>query len=415
MPVADDNALLETAYQALAPHQPERIAVAVSGGSDSMASLHLLWRLAQQHGWHLRAVTVDHALRPEAAHEAQAVADVCRRLGVPHDTLVWDHGAIAGNLMDAARRARYAMMADWAAAHSVAQIVLGHTADDQAETFLMGLARGAGLDGLTGMRRFWDQGGIRFLRPFLHIQRNDLRAYLSRQGLTWTDDPSNANDRFDRVKARKALKTLKPLGVTAARMAGTMQNLQLAQAALQQAVAHAAAQVCTETAGELVFDRDEWHRVTPEIQRRLLIAGFLWVSGAEYAPRSNAIARVLTTIADGREATLGGCRLRQGATGFRIMREAKAVEGVRCATNALWDGRWRVEGPHVEGHELRALGASGLQHCKAWRQTKLPRETLVTTPAIWYGETLISAPVAGFSTDWTARIVAGFKLFVLSH
>tara|TARA_R110002096_G_scaffold47539_49_gene126906 strand:+ start:395 stop:1642 length:1248 start_codon:yes stop_codon:yes gene_type:complete len=415
VPITDDAALLLQAQTAMQVYRPRRLAVAVSGGSDSLATLYLLWHLSRRQGWALHAVTIDHALRAESAAEARGVAQICKGLGVPHDTLVWDHGTVAGNLMDAARRARYGLIARWAAQDNIDHVVLGHTADDQAETFLMGLARGAGLDGLTGMRPFWTQGGVRFVRPLLDQRRRDLRDFLTRQGVPWMDDPSNSNERYHRVKARGALKALKPLGITVDRLLNSIENLRRAQLAMQQVVADTAAAICRESAGELLFDGAAWAQTRPEIQRRLLIAGLQWVSGAEYPPRAAAVARLGTSVAAGRAATLWGCRIRPFADGFRIAREARAVEGVKCSTDALWDGRWQVDGPHAAGLGLRALGADGLRNCKDWRSTGLSRETLVTTPAIWYDDTLISAPIAGFGAGWSARIVAGFSVFVLSH
>ena len=105
MPITDDAALLLQAQTAMQVYRPRRLAVAVSGGSDSLATLYLLWHLSRRQGWALHAVTIDHALRAESAAEARGVAQICKGLGVPHDTLVWDHGTVAGNLMDAARRA----------------------------------------------------------------------------------------------------------------------------------------------------------------------------------------------------------------------------------------------------------------------------------------------------------------------
>lgn len=415
MPVTDDAGLLRSVLAGLSGCALRRVAVAVSGGSDSLACLHLLRHLADQQGWALLAVTVDHALRPESAAEAQSVGQTCRTLGIAHQTLVWNHGAVTGNLMDAARRARYALMADWAGLQRIDHIILGHTADDQAETFLMGLARGAGLDGLTGMRPFWDQGGVRFVRPLLDLRRDDLRACLTRRGQAWVDDPSNSNERFHRVKARRALKALKPLGITTDRLLVSMQNLAQAQQAVQQAVSEAAARACRETAGDILVDGASWAALPPEIRRRLLISALLWISGADYPPRSDAIARLEAAIAAGKPATLWGCRVRPELNGFRVQREFRAVRQCKSPVNALWDGRWQLEGPQAPGLEIRALGAAGLPLCKAWRRAGLPRETLVATPAIWYGESLIAAPLAGFGADWTARIVAGFSVFVLSH
>jgi tRNA(Ile)-lysidine synthase len=410
-----DATLLQDAQAVFSADKMTRIAVAVSGGSDSMACLHLMARTAKHEGWQVMALTVDHALRPESDDEACGVGRVCAGLGVSHHVLRWQHGAVAGNLMDAARKARYALMADWAATHEISHIVLGHTADDQAETFLMGLARGAGLDGLVGMRKGWDQGGVRFVRPFLTQSRADLRGYLTRNGMEWVDDPSNENDRFTRVKARRVLKALKPLGITADRLNGVILNLTKAQGIVQAATRDAAAQICRTDAGEVIFDRKLWLDAGGEVQHRLLCAALRWVSGAAYAPRGSGVDRVSQAIIAGGDATLAGCRIRVTQAVFRVVREPKAVSQLSCPVAEVWDRRWALEGPIAEGLHIRALGAEGLQQCKRWRQTGHSRDSLVVSPSVWYGETLISAPLAGFGPEWTARIVAGFSLFVVSH
>ena len=152
-----------------------------------------------------------------------------------------------------------------------------------------------------------------------------------------------------------------------------------------------------------------------DIRRLLLIAALRWVASAEYAPRADAIARLQEAIRDGRDATLWGCRMRVTDAVVRITREPRAVAGVVCAPDQLWDNRWRMEGPAEPGLEVRALGAEGLRACKDWRETGLSRDALLVSPAIWQGGTLIAAPLAGKSNGWTARIDAGFASFILSH
>lgn len=394
---------------------PTRIAVAVSGGSDSLALLHVMAEAAQRQGFVLEAVTVDHGLRAEAANEAAQVAGICAGLGVVHQILRWEHPEVTGNLMDAARRARYALMAEWAAARGLSHVLLGHTADDQAETFLMELARSAGIDGLSGMARHWDQAGVRFLRPLLQVTRADLQSYLVGRGVVWIDDPSNENDRFSRVKARRALKVLQPMGITVATLGRVMGNLAEARSAVVAACSVAAEQMCREAAGGVVFDLAQWRGTGNEVQRRLLIAALRWVSSAGYAPRGASVARVQRSIAQCKGATLAGCRIRLGREVFAVVREPKAVAGLVARSGALWDGRWRVSAPLPEGHEIRALGAAGLRQCKSWRETGFDRDALVVSPAIWYGETLIAAPLAGFGAGFRAHVATPFSQFVLSH
>ncbi len=104
-----------------------------------------------------------------------------------------------------------------------------------------------------------------------------------------------------------------------------------------------------------------------------------------------------------------------GETEIRIAREPKAVAGLESPTDAIWDGRWRLSGPHKADLRIRALGTEGLRKCPDWRETGHSRAALLVSPAIWRGETLISAPLAGLESGWTAEIVAGFASFILSH
>lgn len=389
-----------------------KIGVAVSGGSDSMAALYLMVNTAPGQ---VAAVTVDHRLRTTSGDEARQVAQVCANLGVAHTTLEWDHSIITGNLQDQARRARYRLIGDWARGQGVEDVVLGHTADDQAETFLMGLAREAGLDGLSGMRREWVQGGVRFVRPFLTVLRADLRAYLRRRDVSWIDDPSNENADFTRVKARRVMQALEPLGISAAMLAGSAGHLAQAGQALDEVMWQAFQDFGEERAGGIAFARREFMRLPGEVSRRLVDRALRWVSSADHGPRGPSLMRAAAAMMEGRDLTLHGCRVRIGEDIIRITREPKAVAGVTSPTGDVWDGRWQMEGPHAPGLEVRALGAEGLRACKDWRATGLSRDVLIVTPAIWRGDTLIAAPSAGKSAGWAATVTAAFGLFAVSH
>jgi tRNA(Ile)-lysidine synthase len=375
-----------------------------------MAVLQLL----VQAGGRVRAVTVDHRLRAEAADEAAFVGQVCEGLGVRHDTLVWDHGVVAGNLMDQARRARYGLLAAWARGAGIGCVVLGHTADDQAETFLMGLARGTGLDGLVGMRARFVQDGVTFARPFLDVTREALRAYLTARCVAWADDPTNADEHYTRVKARQALVALQPLGITVRRLSEAMGNLRMAQGAVTASVAAAFAGIGQEPAGVVVLERAGFLNLPAEVRHRLLVMALRWVSAAEHPPRADGIGRVGVAIGMSKDATLLGCSVRVAGDVVRIARELKAVAGKDCATTDRWDSRWQLSGPHAPDLTIRALG-DGIRQVPNWRTTGLPRDTLVVSPAIWRGDTLIAAPLAGFSAGWTAKIPQSFHAFILSH
>lgn len=379
----------------------QTIGVALSGGGDSIALLHL----AVLAGLRVEAVTVDHSLRPESADEAASVADVCARLGVPHSVRVWEHGAVPGNLMDRARRARMVLIAAWARERGIAHVTLGHTRDDQAETLLMGLARGAGLPGLSGMRRVWVEGGVTFHRPLLTAGRDELRDWLRAKAIAWIDDPSNNNPRFTRIRARQALVALAPLGITAETLAEVAGHLASAQDAVAGQVQKAAERHFLVAAGALQIG-PEWRQEPAEVQRQLAAAAIAWLSQEPYAPRGEDLARFIDAMGKGGTATLHGCRLVKAW----LVREANAL-GPAVPVGALWDGRWRVTGP---SGMVKALGDDGLRQYDGWRGVGLPREVLAATPAVWDGNRLLAAPLAGWPEGWVARLDAPGHLFRLT-
>ena len=378
--------------------RPRKIGVAVSGGSDSLALLHLL------HDWGqvpLSAATVDHGLRPEAADEAAKVAEICETLGVPHQILCWQGWDGKGNLQDQARQNRYSLLADWATAQDCDTVVLGHTMDDQAETFLMRLSRASGIDALSGMEsRIW-RNDQRFDRPLLGVRRQELKDYLTKRGVAWIDDPSNEDDRFDRIKARRAIAHLEEAGLSPEDITHSMINLSLAAMELRERAREIAQKVCREVSGDLIFDRAAFRRLNPDMQFRLLSKALMLVSSEPYPPRRDAMYDAEAAIYAARNHTLHGCLILTSDMAVRITREFKAVERHVTATDTWWDARWHLDGPHAPGLEIRALGEAVKD--TPWRETGMPRQSLLASPAIWRGETLIAAPVAGLSGGWTAQ------------
>ena len=362
-----------------------------------MALLHL----AVACGLKPAIVTVNHGLRAEAAAEADQVAAVAAAVGLTHTTLFWQGWDGSGNLQDAARKARRHLIAAWARQNAIATVALGHTQDDVAETFLMRLARGAGVDGLAAMAGDWPEGGILWQRPLLGFSRAELRVWLQDNGKAWVEDPSNDNPRFDRVRARKALPHLHALGLSPSRLAQVAAHLAEARAALDALADHWARQTLREEAGTVLIDPALW-TAPAETQRRVLQRVILWIAPADYAPRGAHLGQLLARLAAGQAATLAGVRFTTGRGDLRALREAKAA-APRCPADHIWDGRWQASGDVPQGAELGALGAEGLAQCPMWRDMGLPRAALLASPAIWLGDRLLAAPLAGFQT---ARIRA---------
>jgi len=388
------------------------LCVAVSGGSDSTALLHFL------HAWGQRplvAVTVDHGLRTASAAEAIGVAEACRALRIPHTTLKWEGWSGRGNLQDAARTARRTLIAKWAKKHAISTVALGHTADDQAETFLMRLSRGSGLEGLAAMEPVSHAESITWVRPLLGLRRDALRAYLDDKNISWIDDPSNDDTAFDRVRMRKALSTLSDEGIDVPRIVATTKRLQSAKQVLFTATRDLAEMaVAMHPTGHVTIDTGRLLAARPAVQLRLLSEALRHVAAAYYAPRAHQCEAILkaleaNTFAD---QALIGCLVRLNGGTLTLAREPARCAGP-AKTTETWDDRWRILGPHEDALTAAALGEGGLEARPNWRQAGIPREILLTTPGIFRGETLVAAPFIDENGPWRAEFAPVSAFFTM--
>jgi len=412
---ADILSLVRTQFHAV---PPARLGVAVSGGGDSTALLHILASCFDAGQVELFAATVDHGLRSDAADESRQAGELAKSLGIPHETLKWQGWDGTGNLQDQARQARYRLLGDWARSREIAILAVGHTADDQAETVLMRLGRAAGVTGLAAMPVRRTIHGITVFRPLLGIGREDLRSYLRQNGVSWVEDPSNDDMRFDRIKARRALEVLEPLGLTARALADVARNMSQAREALDWYSFLAARDLAIVDGGDVVLDLNKLRTLPDEIARRLMMRAMLWISGAQYPPRSAPMTRALNAVRLGKPATLGGCRALPRGQHVWICREFAAVRCTRSQCDHIWDGRWRLTGGDAAECELRALGRRGMVLCPDWRATGRPHAALMASPAVWRGDNLVAAPLAGMANGWRAELVGGSEEFyasLLSH
>ena len=290
----------------------ERIGVAVSGGPDSLA---LLLLTADTRPEVVEAATVDHGLRVGSADEAQMVAEVCVRLGVPHLILNVTVGR-AASLQAQAREARYAALASWGRERGLTAILTGHHADDQAETMLMRLSRGAGLTGLSGIREDCEQAGMRVIRPLLNWTRGELAEVVAGAGLQAVDDPTNRDPRHDRTAVRSLLagkSMLNPL-----RIAASAAHLAEAEEALSFAARGLFSDRCSGADEGLNLQADDLPR---ELQRRLLLLAFAKLEAP--VPRGPDLDRAIATLNKGGACTLSGLQLRGGDGPWRIAPERR--------------------------------------------------------------------------------------------
>ena len=258
--------------------------LAVSGGPDSTTLLVMAarWveRLKKQKKKSpaLIAVTVDHGLRRESAREARSVKRLARTLGVPHRTLRWRGRKPTTGLQEAARTARYRLLAQTAQRSGYAHILTAHTLDDQAETVLFRLARGSGLTGLAGMARVSPlpargKREIFLVRPLLHIPKARLLATLDAAGITYSEDPTNRDPRFARARLRMLMPVLSREGLDARGLVRLAARMRRAEAAIEFAVDAAAAALAPPPwpqRGPIALAAARFGRLPAEVALRLL-------------------------------------------------------------------------------------------------------------------------------------------------
>jgi tRNA(Ile)-lysidine synthase len=264
--------------------------LAVSGGPDSIALMWLAarWRAARELGPELIAATVDHGLRAESAREARAVKRLAESLGIRHRTLRWTGPKPAAGLQQAARAARYRLLAAAARRAGANHVLTGHTLDDQAETVLLRMARGSGLTGLGAMTRATQldalagdrrasprrrDAGLLLVRPLLEVPKARLVATLAAHGIMFADDPSNRDPRFTRARLRDVLPVLAGEGLDAGRLALLAKRLRRAEASIEFTV-DVATTALSDTAwsehGPILLDADKFIRLPAEVALRLL-------------------------------------------------------------------------------------------------------------------------------------------------
>jgi tRNA(Ile)-lysidine synthase len=368
---AEANKLFEPLARASA------LVLAVSGGADSTALLVLAarWRAARKTGPTLVAVTIDHGLRPESAAEARAVKRLARRLGVRHSTLRWSGQKPKTGLQQAARIARYGLLAAFARTVRTNHILTAHTLDDQAETVLIRMSRGSGISGLCGMRSMTPlalapssthaarqtpsrsprspglvqscsahslhspggptqpklqpktqlktrgdkaRGELLLVRPFLETPKARLIATLQAADIPHVEDASNRDPRFARSRLRELMPALAREGLDAGRLALFARRVQRAETALEAAVDLAAARVARRpfpNAGAVMLDAESFFNLPQEIAIRLL-ARSLAQSGDEGQAQLGKLEALYGTVATAKEA--GSARLRRTLAGAMV-------------------------------------------------------------------------------------------------
>ncbi len=394
----------DQAMAALGPFErAPRLAVAVSGGSDSLALALLAASWARGQGGDAIALTVDHRLRAESGAEAEQVGRWLSARKIEHHILPWRDAELGPGLQAAAREARYRLLTGWCREHHILHLLLGHQRDDQAETLMLRLARGSGVDGLAAMAPRAAHTNVQLLRPLLDIPREDLRDYLRGQGQEWVEDPSNQADRFDRVRWRKFLAEER---IPAERLALTARQLGRARQALEaESAALAAEAVIVRGAGYAELAPARLVSASDEVALRLLASVARTIGGGDFPPRLDGLERMLDALRadlDGRRTFAGCVFAPRKEGGVLVYREAAKMAPpivLQAGRDGLWDNRFSIR--LADGDRIRwgALGADAARDFREVAEKRgIPRAVLPTLPALMDKRSILAVPPLGWRT-----------------
>ena len=381
------------------------VILAVSGGSDSIALLLLASSWARSVDASVQVVTIDHGLRPEAAAEAAFVSGVSEGLDLPHLTLAWDGIKPDSGISQAARNARYQLLEEFAFDIGAKTILVGHTANDQAETILMRNARGEegqqgrGLSGIAPLMLLPKR--TKLMRPLLDISRDILRSYLREMNQSWIEDPSNCDEAYERVRIRKAL------GGDASRISdicrfakvsGKLRKLLSVEAAsiLKQNIEISQGPVYSISAPVL-------EDVAPAVKKLVLQILIATAGGAEYFVSDRAVMRFFEDECENR-MTMGHCVIEKSDSHWRFYREKRNLPSIVVGPgdHQLWDGRYLIENNSASSYFCGPLSFDQLQAIEELRGRKFavkPRAVLGGTPYL-----------CGDGEDITLPFIKGFEM-----
>ncbi|HEX9568912.1 MAG TPA: tRNA lysidine(34) synthetase TilS [Rhodospirillales bacterium] len=402
-PLTDDD--FATLMSGVGPFERRpHLACAVSGGADSLALVLFAQRWAERRGGKVTALTVDHGLRPEAADEARRVGDWLTPRGIAHHILVWTGEKPATGVQQAARAARYALLGQWCRDAGVLHLLLAHNRDDQAETLLLRLGAGSGPDGLAAMAAVRETPDMRLLRPLLAVPGSALRASLVERGQAWIEDPSNRDDRFARVRARRAIAEG---GLSAEALAHAAGRFGRVRAALEaSASALLAETVRVHPAGFARLSLRPLVSAPDEVSLRALARVIAAIGGRAHAPRLDRLERLHRQLLGGAgvavSATLGSCRVVAGQGVLLICREDRGIPApvpVRPGLSLIWDRRFAIRfaaAGEAENPRLAGLGAAGwseiVRHRPALKGGPLPDPVHLSLPALIDGAGVVTVP-----------------------
>lgn len=383
----------------LGSSRPSKIAVAVSGGADSMMACYMAKDFCSNYDIELYAVVVDHMLREESSIEAKDVADFLKDHDINVEILKWNGDKPSSNIQAVARNERYKIISSYCKVNEIAHLITGHHADDQAETVFMRIMRGSGVDGISGINaisKIWD---INVLRPMLSIDKESIIAAIEQIEWAYVDDPSNKNEKFARVQVRNFLseprwRFMKSKLLLLSKNAGRSRDYLEQQTRL---FLQDFCDVCP--AGTFSINLNEFQSAHEEIALRSLCRILMYVGGSGVTTRLAQLERVYNDLLlnGWKDRTLFGCLIRVRRGNLIVMREWNDIPHLTnliANCEVLWDGRFVVKSD-VNGY-VKRLSVSDIKVYldKYASASRISYDVLKTLPFIFNDDgVIIAAPL----------------------
>ena len=382
------------------------IAVAVSGGSDSMALVLLAEGWVKRFGGKVIALSVDHRIRKESASEIEQVGKWLARYRIEHHVLNWvrEKRKISQN---SARLARYQLLETLCREKSILHLLLGHTAGDQLETMVMRFKNNSGPDGLAGMSALVEKTDCRFLRPLLSCSRSELRSFLIDQGQKWVEDPSNENTCYERVRIRQEV--LKK-NFSEKKFQSISKNFAEVRLKKEHEIARIIASLFSlNPTGFGFINKAKFLALPDHLIISILGQLIRTIGGLDYPPPHSKVDRILSSLIKGsvKGQSLGRCKFSDCDQNFLLMREIRNLpQPIRVfkSQKIFWDRRFLLRfSDSGKPAVLRSFRRADLKkifqplYCSLEKKGFI--EVLQTLPALYTGEEFLSLPAFGYTTE----------------
>lgn len=308
----------------LLPELKERIAVAVSGGADSLCLTLMLHEYSKKQGIELKALTVDHQIRKESSKEAKEVHKFLKKQGIQHEILLNKEKIGQTKVEEQARSIRYQLLTDYCKKNNIQTLFVAHQQEDQIETFLSRLARGSSVEGLSAMREKVYRNGVLLVRPFLDISKSEIEKYLSQKNLNWVKDPMNEDESFERVKWRKFLPVLEEKGLPLKNILSSTKRLNRAAQALfwyQETFIKEGVTFYPE--GYALVDKDKYFLLPDEIKIKVMDALLKRIGKSDKMISLELLERAV--LGDIKKMSLASCLIIPHKRGIFISKEPKTM------------------------------------------------------------------------------------------